>query len=380
MNWPVKKLNELSDVITKGTTPTSLGFSYKSSGVRFLRAQNINYGKVNFFADDLYIDEDTHKALARSQIVNGDLLVSIAGSIGRSGIVLSNNESLNCNQAVAIVRLKKDVNEKYISHALSSQYVKDQIVNSTVTGVISNLSLSQLGNLKIPLPPLAEQQRIAALLDTAERILTQRELAIAKLDQLSQSVFVEMFGSNEFPFKSLKQLGKVKTGGTPPSSKEGMFGSLIPFITPGDLENKSKPKRFLSLEGAKESVTVKEGSALVCCIGATIGKMSKAKTESAFNQQLNAVEWGDEINPNFGIHALRQIKSKIINGGSATTMPIIKKSLFEKLEIIVPPHELQEKFSLRIKKIETLIDVFDDQLAKSRLLLLSLQHQSFSIN
>ena len=46
MNWPVKRLNELSDVITKGTTPTSLGFSYKSSGVRFLRAQNINYGKV----------------------------------------------------------------------------------------------------------------------------------------------------------------------------------------------------------------------------------------------------------------------------------------------------------------------------------------------
>jgi type I restriction enzyme S subunit len=270
-----------------------------------------------------------------------------------------------------VLKTKIDADHKYLFHFFKSIKLEE-------AGYSRHYKF--LKRTKVFVPPLAEQQRIAALLDIADNIIKKRQLAIAKFEQLAQGVFVEMFGGNKFPFKSLKQLGKVKTGGTPPSSKEGMFGSLIPFITPGDLESKSIPKRFLTLEGAKESVIVKEGSALVCCIGATIGKMSKAKTQSAFNQQLNAVEWGDEINPNFGIHALRQIKSKIINGGSATTLPIIKKSLFEKLEIIVPPLELQEKFSQRIKKIEALIDICDDQLAKSKSLMLSLQHQSFGKN
>ena len=247
MKWPIKRLSELSEVITKGTTPTSLGFSYASSGVRFLRAQNIKYGNVNFYDDDLYIDVDTHKALARSQIKNGDLLVSIAGSIGRSGIVVSNNEPLNCNQAVAIVRLKKEVNENYISHVLDSQAVKDQIRSSTVTGVISNLSLSQLGNLKIPLPPLAEQQRIAAVLDTADRILKQRESAIVKMENLIRSYFYEIVLKNSTT-DQLFELGSVvelKYGKSLPSQNRrdgefnvygsnGVVGSHIESITSGE--------------------------------------------------------------------------------------------------------------------------------------------------
>jgi type I restriction enzyme S subunit len=268
-----------------------------------------------------------------------------------------------------------NVDVDYLKHILRNMDLMPYVNGATRL----KLTKANASRIKIPLPPLAEQKRIAELLDTADRIIRLREQAIAKLDELAQSVFVDMFGNNKFPSKSLKQLGKVKTGGTPPSSKAGMFGLSIPFITPGDLENKAKPKRFLSEEGATESVVVKKGSALVCCIGATIGKMSKAKTDCAFNQQLNAVEWGEEINADFGIHALRQIKNKIIGGGSATTLPIIKKSLFEKLEIIVPPYELQIKFCERITKIEDLINISDLELVKICSLSNSLQHESFAV-
>ena len=139
-------------------------------------------------------------------------------------------------------------------------------------------------------------------------------------------------------------------------------------------------KRFLSKEGAAKSVVVKKGSALVCCIGATIGKMDKAKTESAFNQQLNAVEWSDEINDVYGIYALRNIKNKIINSGSITTMPILKKSLFEKLEIKVPPISLQNQFRLNIEAVEAVKKKYKFQLQKIKIMKESLQNHSLVMN
>lgn len=65
---------------------------------------------------------------------------------------------------------------------------------ATVTGTISNLSLAQLGNLKVPLPPLSEQRRIAVILDTADALRAKRRAAIAQLDTLTQSIFLDMFG------------------------------------------------------------------------------------------------------------------------------------------------------------------------------------------
>jgi type I restriction enzyme S subunit len=376
-------LGEVSEFIRGITfTPNDIEEASSTNTVGVMRTKNV---QEQLDLNDVWQIDRKFIKNKKQYLEEGDLLVSSANSwnlVGKASWVPRLNYEASFGGFITVLRGdKKLVDRRFLYYWFVSDRIQQLLRSfSNKTTNISNLSLSRAKELKIPLPPLVEQQRIAALLDAADHIVKLRVSAIAKLDQLAQSMFVEMFGNNKFPSKSLKQLGKVKTGGTPPSSKEGMFGSLIPFITPGDLENKSKPKRFLSVEGATESVVVKKGSALVCCIGATIGKMSKAKSDCAFNQQLNAVEWSDEINADFGIYALRQIKSKIISGGTATTLPIIKKSLFEKLEIIVPPYELQNKFCEGITKIEKLVDLSDLQLIKFRSLVNSLQHQSFAVN
>ena len=84
----------------------------------------------------------------------------------------------------------------YLKHFMESNSFQLMLMNETHGAAIKNVaSVAVLKKIKIPLPPLAEQKRIAELLDTADRILKQRESAIAKLDQLAQSVFVEMFGN-----------------------------------------------------------------------------------------------------------------------------------------------------------------------------------------
>ena len=136
-------------------------------------------------------------------------------------------------------------------------------------------------------------------------------------------------------------------------SEHGMFEGPHPFVTPGDLGSGQVSKRSLTEAGARRSRSVRKGSALVCCIGATIGKMDIAREDSAFNQQINAVEWCDSVIGEFGIEALRFFKDAIATAGASTTLPILKKSAFEKLRIPVPPIDLQRDYCRRLDAISS---------------------------
>ena len=86
MSWSYSTVGDESSVVTKGTTPTSIGLSFTESGVPFLRVQNVNDKKI-LMDDTLYISEEVNQTLSRSIIQCNDVLISIAGTIGRSAVV-----------------------------------------------------------------------------------------------------------------------------------------------------------------------------------------------------------------------------------------------------------------------------------------------------
>ena len=239
-----------------------------------------------------------------------------------------------------------------------------------------------LKETQIPLPPLPEQRRIAETLDKADALRAKRRSALAYLDSLTQSIFLDMFGDpatnpREWPVGALRSLGRVTTGGTPPSAKEGMFDGAIPFITPGDLENDQPIKRTVTDAGAEASRTVDAGATLVCCIGATIGKIGKSTVRSAFNQQINAVEWDERMHTEYGCAVMRFFKPTIIAWGSSTTLPILKKSSFERIEIPVPPMTDQQEFALRLERVERVRTTHRIALSMSNELFSALQEIAF---
>ena len=125
----------------------------------------------------------------------GDFLITIAGTIGRVAIVPDDFPEANCNQAVAILRFDKSkLLPRYLLHWLTTNDALRQISGKKVTATISNLSLGQIKELEIPLPPLDEQKRIAAILDKADAIRRKRQQAIQLADDFLRSVFLDMFG------------------------------------------------------------------------------------------------------------------------------------------------------------------------------------------
>ena len=104
-DWEVVNLGDESERITKGTTPTTLGRQYTSSGVRFLRVENIADDGTIRGGEPRFIDQDTHNALSRSILRQNDLVLSIAGALGRSALITEDVLPSNLNQALAIIRL-----------------------------------------------------------------------------------------------------------------------------------------------------------------------------------------------------------------------------------------------------------------------------------
>jgi type I restriction enzyme S subunit len=164
------RLADLATTITKGTTPTSVGLTYATAGVPFLRVQDMTHGTVDLSGGVLFIDSDSHAMLKRSRVIPGDILVSIAGTIGRIAVVPNTVPEMNCNQAVAIVRLAGGIDRTFVSAWLRSADAKRQMTSTSVTATISNLSLAQLGNLVLPVPPLQRQEQFAHQIGALDRL------------------------------------------------------------------------------------------------------------------------------------------------------------------------------------------------------------------
>jgi type I restriction enzyme S subunit len=312
----------------------------------------------------------------------GDIVICEGGEAGRAAIWDGRMPNVKFQKAIHRVRPGPRLYNRYFVHRLMADYHSGRLADYYTGATIKHLTGQDLARYSFPLPPLAEQRRIAAVLDRAETLRAKRRGALAQLDSLTQSLFVDLFGipttnSRGWPLKTLKQVGKVKTGGTPPSAKLGMFGGTIPFVTPGDLESTEAIKRTVTEEGAAEAETVRTGAALVCCIGATIGKMGKVRVRSAFNQQINAIEWIADVDDDYGFSALRFFKRQIAAWGASTTLPILKKSSFEKIQIPVPPITLQREFALQAAAVDILKEAGRESLAEMDALFASLQYRAF---
>ena len=105
-NWCWCKLGDISTLVTKGTTPRDGNVAYSKEGIGFLRAENVAGIKNLDLSNLKYIDEGTHTNYLKRSILNeNDLLITIAGTLGRTAIVKKENLPLNANQAISIVRL-----------------------------------------------------------------------------------------------------------------------------------------------------------------------------------------------------------------------------------------------------------------------------------
>ena len=173
-NWTWIRISSMASIVTKGTTPRGGNVAYQESGVGFLRAENIaGFNELNL-SNLNYINEETHLGyLKRSILEANDILITIAGTLGRTAIVQEKDLPLNTNQAIAIVRLipSLSINYDYLIYALNSPVIQNLLISQRKITAIPNLTLEMISECLIPIPPINEQYRIINRINQITKLL-----------------------------------------------------------------------------------------------------------------------------------------------------------------------------------------------------------------
>ena len=298
----------------------------------------------------------------------GDVLISSANSwnlVGKCCWIPQLDKPASFGGFVTALRGDASrVSRRYLYRWFTSPHVQETVRSfSRRTTNIANLDLKRCADLAIPLPSLAEQERIAVVLDQVDVLRARRREAITLLDELVQSIFLHTFGDPAAPDvawerKPIGALGTVVTGNTPSRTDMSNYGEGIEWvktdnIDPPDLYVAAARER-LSEHGEKIARVVPAEALLVTCIAgspASIGRSAMAGRRVAINQQINAFIPRDML-PRFALEQLR-IGKRLIQAKSTGAMTgLVNKSQFSSIELIVPPLGMQKGFTERVEAMD----------------------------
>jgi len=175
-----EKLGGHCNLITKGASPKWQGFNYidDSSQLLFVTSENVRENYIDV-SEPKYLSLGFNGIQKRSILQKEDVLFNLVGaSIGRAAI-FNLDQISNINQAVAIIRLKKSISNKYLSHFLNAEVAKQKYLGKVVDVARANLSLTDIANMDIPLPTDSNDQ---------ERIVKEIESRLSVCDKIEETI------------------------------------------------------------------------------------------------------------------------------------------------------------------------------------------------
>lgn len=357
-DWPTKKLG---DVLEKsGVIPAKIKRDeYQKIG----KYPVVDQGE-NLIAG--YIDD-------KGKLYQGDLPVIIFGDHTRILKYIDFPFAFGAD-GIKILRPQEILLPKFFYYALIFNPVANQ-------GYKRHFSL--LTQTKIPVPPLETQKQIVERLDKIAEAQKLNDDLIQKTDELFQSLLhqeLNPVGKN-WEVKKLSEVGEIITGTTPSTKNREYWNGEFLWATPTDIKENTfiltdTPKK-LSHEGYKRTRPVSKNAILVTCI-ASIGKMAIAGKEMATNQQINSIVCNKNSNPFFVFFSLQKDKKKLISLGKTTAVPIINKSEFGRIKILLPPLETQKQIVAKLSAVQEYKTQLLEQKAKLKELFDSALHKSMT--
>ena len=192
--WEKCKLGTLTAKVGSGSTPKGGNAVYTSTGHCFVRSQNVGMGYL-ILDDVAHINDGIHQKHKATELKEDDVLLNITGaSIGRTAIATKEIEGGNVNQHVCIIRANSKVSPKFLCNYIQTKKIQNYIQSLQTGGSREGLNFEQIRSFPISLPNIAEQNKIAQLLDKLnERIVTQSKI-IDKLQSLIKGIRNDVYG------------------------------------------------------------------------------------------------------------------------------------------------------------------------------------------
>lgn len=385
------KLNDICDV-RDGTHDSP---QYVTEGFPLVTSKNIIDGKIDISNVNCISEEDYIAINKRSHVDDGDILMPMIGTIGRPVIVKKQFDFAIKN--VALIKFHEDskITPSYVRYVLDSNLFKRYVERENRGGTQKFIALGKIRNFEVPLISLDKQNEITSILDIISLTIKKRNEQLALLDELIKSRFVEMFGdpvTNNMNWKkqNLKILmSKIGSGATPKGGKQAYKSEGISLIRSMNVHNdrfEYKDLAFIDDDQAERlnNVTIESGDVLLNITGASVARCCVVPENilpARVNQHVSILRCKNEMVPTF---LNRQLTNEsyqkslwsIATSNGATREAITKQQL-ENLLVIVPPNDLQNQYSVFVKKVDKLKSEVQKSLDETQVLFDSLMQEYF---
>lgn len=340
-------------------------------------------GKYDFFTCAI-------KPLKANTYSFDDEVIILPGNGANVGEVLYYKGKLEAYQRTYVLHdIQAEV--KYLFYFLKT-YWKRHTSKNEVGSATNYIKLGHIQKFELPFPSLTKQQQIAQTLDKAQELIELRKAAIQKLNELAQSIFIDMFGDPvENPMKwEIKFLEDVVQKDCPLSygivqpGEEFFNGVLV--VRPVDLNNSKvcvkNLKRVDPLISNKFKKTLLHGDEILLSVRGTTGVLGYAneKLKNAnVTRGIVPIRFDDKYNKYFafGLLLTKQMQRVIQEKTYGATLQQINLSEVRKLKCINPPIKLQNQFAQTIEKIEAQKSLYESELTHLQAAFDALMAQSF---
>ncbi len=332
-----------------------------------------------------FITEEAIGESATNRVPAGTVLLVTRTSVGK--VALAAMELCFSQDITAIIPDPHCLDGSYLVHFLKTKqpHLERLARGATIKGV----TREAVANLAIPLPPLDQQKRIAGILDAADALRAKRREALAELDTLLQSTFLDMFGdpvTNPMGWDAppLAAFCKTGTGGTPSRGKMQRYyeAGTIPWVKSGELREQviTSTGEYITETALKETSVklVPKDALLLALYGATVGRLGILGTQATTNQAVcHIIPNSLRADLRYMFHSLSNQVSYLVGRGVGGAQPNISQGIIKSLPIPLPPLDLQHRFATIVESVEKQRASQRTHLAELDTLFSSLQSRAF---
>lgn len=374
--WPELPLQEIAR-LTRGTEPGSESYTDSSKGIRFLRVGDITGKAVR------PVFTDSHQLV---MVDRKDVLIALDGtpghvSTGHIGAISSGIRKIEPNRTGKVLL-------EWLRYSLMSPDVQ-QTISRYTTGVTIQHASSAVPHIRIPVPPIPEQEKLVRILTDAEELCCLRIQADERTASAVPAIFFEWFGDpttnkNNLPSAKLGDIAKLERGRFSPRPRNdpSYFDGEYPFIQTGDISDSGGLldtwKQTLNERGKMVSKEFPAGTIVIAIVGATIGSTAILQIPVYCTDSIVGIS----VNPKYCLteyveFVLRARRPILLAQAPDAARANLNLEILREIPIPIPPIELQQKFVAHVAEIQALQAMQKGSRTRFDDLFQSLLHRAF---
>ena len=353
MEWPRVRLGDVAQRFISGGTPSTRVEHYWTGDVPWITGADVTDNVV--VAGRKWITQKAIEDSATHVVPKGAILLVTRTGVGK---VAKAGADIAISQDLTGIVLKEGTNADFVAAAIRQK--TRNLLDIQQGAIIKGVLRKDVEKLEIPFPPLSEQRRIVEILDQAERIRHLRTDADAKAERILPALFIKMFGDPRtnpmgWPVKPLGEIGELDRGRSRhrPRNDPTLLGGSYPLIQTGDIANSggriTQYTQTYSELGLGQSKIWPAGT-LCITIAANIANTGVLEFDACFPDSVVGFVPDADTTTEYVQFLLTQLQSVLEAGATQVAQKNINLKMLRSLVVPVPPIDLQNRFSMHVRK------------------------------